>query len=195
MISYKIVLVGQFGVGKTSLIRRFVQNYFSEEYLSTIGVTISKKTIDNATIMIWDIEGETEFKPIFKQYLKGSKGFILVADLLRKETIDSIQNHINLCHSVIPEAPIAIALNKCDMPFRDAYKITGELVSRCQESGVDLSEVSLDVLQEVDSRIGEDVLEFLNLRNSMNARISKGGTATSETVKQLEYFKEWIKDL
>jgi argininosuccinate lyase len=86
-------------------------------------------------------------------------------------------------------------VNRCDMPFRDAYKITGELVSRCQESGVDLSEVSLDVLKEVDSRIGEDVLEFLDLRNSMNARDSYGATATSETIKQIEYFISWIKDL
>ncbi len=116
MFSYKIVLVGNFGVGKTSLIRRFVENSFSEEYLSTIGVTISKKTIENATIMIWDIEGHTEFKPIFKQYLLGAKGFIVVADLLREESIDQIQNHISLCHEVVAGAPIAIALNKSDMP-------------------------------------------------------------------------------
>ena len=116
MFSYKIVLVGNFGVGKTSLIRRFVENSFSEEYLSTIGVSISKKTIGNATIMIWDIEGHTEFKPIFKQYLMGAKGFILVADLLREETIEALQKHIDLCHAVVQDAPICIALNKCDMP-------------------------------------------------------------------------------
>ena len=108
--------------------------------------------------------------------------------------VDRMQEACNIGHLSATDLADYL-VNKCDMPFRDAYKITGELVSRCQESGVDLSEVSLDVLQEVDSRIGEDVLEFLNLRNSMNARTSKGGTATSETVKQLEYFKEWIKDL
>jgi len=116
MFSYKIVLVGNFGVGKTSLIRRFVENSFSEEYLSTIGVSISKKTIGNATIMIWDIEGHTEFKPIYKQYLLGAKGFIIVADLLREETLEAIDNHINLCQEVIKDAPICIALNKSDMP-------------------------------------------------------------------------------
>jgi small GTP-binding protein len=115
MISYKIVLVGKFGVGKTSLIRRFVDNSFSEEYLSTIGVSISRKSIQNATVMIWDIEGETQFKPVFKQYLKGAKGFIIVADLLRDDTIASIEEHIKLCHEVVPDAPLAIALNKSDM--------------------------------------------------------------------------------
>jgi len=116
MFSYKIVLIGNFGVGKTSLIRRFVENSFSEEYLSTIGVSISKKTIDNATIMIWDIEGHTEFKPIFKQYLLGAKGFIIVADLLREDTIEQIKGHIRLCHEVIKDAPLCIALNKSDIP-------------------------------------------------------------------------------
>jgi argininosuccinate lyase len=86
-------------------------------------------------------------------------------------------------------------VDRCDMPFRDAYKITGGLVASMQERGVDLSEATLKELQSVDSRIGEDVLEFLDLRNSMNARTSKGGTATSETLKQLEYFIGWVKGL
>ena len=116
MFSYKIVLVGNFGVGKTSLIRRFVENSFSEDYLSTIGVSISKKTLGDATIMIWDIEGHTEFKPIYKQYLLGAKGFIIVADLLREESIDAIKSHIKLSHEVVNDAPVCIALNKSDMP-------------------------------------------------------------------------------
>lgn len=122
MLAYKVVMVGDFGVGKTSLVRRFVDNSFSEEYLSTIGVSISKKKINDSTLMLWDIEGNTEFKPIFKQYLMGAKGFIVVADLQRKNTIESINKHIQLCHNVIKEAPICIALNKSDLE----YKITNE---------------------------------------------------------------------
>jgi len=115
MLSYKVVMVGDFGVGKTSLVKRFVDNSFSEEYLSTIGVSISKKTINDSTLMLWDIEGHTEFKPIFKQYLLGAKGFIIVADINRKNTIDAISKHIELCHSVVAGAPICIALNKSDL--------------------------------------------------------------------------------
>jgi small GTP-binding protein len=112
---YKVVMVGDFGVGKTSLIRRFVENSFSEEYLSTIGVSISKKLLPDSTIMLWDIEGHTEFKPIHKQYLLGAKAFMIVADLTRDETIDNIKNHIENCLSVSKNAPIVIALNKCDL--------------------------------------------------------------------------------
>jgi len=117
MLAYKVVMVGDFGVGKTSLVKRFIDNSFSEEYLSTIGVSISKKDLNNSTIMLWDIEGHTEFKPIFKQYLLGAKGFIIVADITRQNTIDSIKNHITLCHNVIPDAPICIALNKNDLDY------------------------------------------------------------------------------
>jgi len=116
MLAYKVVMVGDFGVGKTSLVKRFVDNSFSEEYLSTIGVSISKKAINDSTLMLWDIEGHTEFKPIFKQYLSGAKGFIVVADINRQNTIESIQRHIELCHSIVKNAPICIALNKSDIP-------------------------------------------------------------------------------
>lgn len=115
MFAYKVVMVGDFGVGKTSLVKRFMDNSFSEEYLSTIGVSISKKNLENSTIMLWDIEGHTEFKPIFKQYLLGAKGFIIVADINRTNTIESIKKHIELCHEIVKDAPICVALNKCDL--------------------------------------------------------------------------------
>jgi argininosuccinate lyase len=86
-------------------------------------------------------------------------------------------------------------VDKCDIPFRDAYKITGAIVMQAEKSGVDLSEMSLEELKVADSRIEEDVLEFLNLRNSMNARNSYGGTATEATVAQMAHYIEWIKEL
>jgi argininosuccinate lyase len=86
-------------------------------------------------------------------------------------------------------------VDKCDIPFRDAYKITGAIVMQAEKSGVDLSEMTLQELKAADSRIEEDVLAFLNLRNSMNARASYGGTATEATVEQMAYYIEWIKGL
>lgn len=149
-------MVGDFGVGKTSLVKRFVENSFSEEYLSTIGVSISKKSLKDSTIMLWDIEGHTEFKPIFKQYLLGAKGFIIVADIQRKSTMESIQRHIELCHSVIKDAPICIALNKSDLAHTLSDKYIQELklispaiiqvlkTSAKESKGVDEIFISLD---------------------------------------------------
>ena len=125
VISKKICLVGDFGVGKTSLIRRFVERQFSDQYLSTVGVKISRKSVElagakeqeklNLQLMIWDLEGHTKFKAIAPSYLQGASGAIIVADVTRQETLDRLIEHINLFLSVNPKGLIIIALNKSDM--------------------------------------------------------------------------------
>jgi argininosuccinate lyase len=84
-------------------------------------------------------------------------------------------------------------VEKCNIPFREAHFITGKAVAKSEELGIDLSDIELKYLQEIDSRIGEDVLEFLVLRNSMNARTSQGGTSTQRTKEQLEIFKSFLE--
>ena len=125
IINKKICLVGDFGVGKTSLIRRFVDAQFSDQYLSTVGVKISKKQVDfpaNTTakvpgvnLVIWDLEGHTKFKAIAPSYLQGSSGAIIVADLTRDETIERLGEHIKLFQSVNAQGSMIIALNKVDL--------------------------------------------------------------------------------
>ena len=82
---------------------------------------------------------------------------------------------------------------KCDIPFREAHFITGRAVAKGEEINVDLSKMEFKYLKEIDERINEDVLEYLGLRHSMNARTSEGGTATKRTQEQLEYFKNYLK--
>lgn len=77
--------------------------------------------------------------------------------------------------------------------FRDAHFITGKVVSLADGLNKDMSELSLDELQQVDKRIKKDVLNYLNLDNSMNARDSYGGTATNCTKKQLKELKKWLQ--
>ena len=83
-------------------------------------------------------------------------------------------------------------VEKCNIPFREAHFITGRAVAKGEELGVDLSKMEFKYLKEIDNRIGEDVLEFLELRNSMNARNSQGGTSSSQTKKQLKYFESFL---
>lgn len=124
-ISKKICLIGDFGVGKTSLIRRFVERQFSDQYLSTVGVKISRKTVElegvkeqeniNLQLMIWDLEGHTKFKAIAPSYLQGASGAIVVADVTRQETLERIIEHLNLFFSINPKGFIIVALNKSDL--------------------------------------------------------------------------------
>ncbi|OCQ94383.1 GTP-binding protein [Oscillatoriales cyanobacterium USR001] len=118
-------MVGDFGVGKTSLIRRFVDRQFSDQYLSTVGVKISRKSVEllgirqqekqDVQLLIWDLEGQTKFKSIAPSYLKGSGGALVVADVSRPETIENIADHIALFSSINPKGTIIIALNKIDL--------------------------------------------------------------------------------
>lgn len=84
-------------------------------------------------------------------------------------------------------------VQKCDIPFREAHFITGKAVAKSEELKIDLSDIELKYLQDIDSRIGEDVLKFLSIDNSMNARTSQGGTSTKRTLEQLDYFKNYLK--
>ncbi len=118
MISKKIILVGDFATGKTSLIRRFVDDQFSDSYLSTIGVKISKKEIalDEVTIrgLIWDLEGGTPGKPVNRIYFAGAHGAILVSDVTREETLVHIGDYIAMLKEKGLAIPRLLVLNKCD---------------------------------------------------------------------------------
>ena len=161
MFSYKIVLIGDFGVGKTCLVHRFVDNSFSEDYISSIGVSMSRKHIINkdgveSFMVLWDTEGRTEFKQIFKQYLIGAKAFIIVADLTRPNTINSIKEHIELCQEVIKDAPISIALNKSD------------LEDNTHQSIEEIKNLSANIISvhKTSAKSGDEVNEIFNIINN-----------------------------
>lgn len=125
LLSKKICIIGESGVGKNSLIRRFVERKFSNEYLATLGVTISRKTVElpdaksqnklNLQLMLWDVTGEAKFQALAAQYLRGSSGAVVVADASRQDTIERLPAHIQLFLSVNPKSVIFVALNKCDL--------------------------------------------------------------------------------
>ena len=93
MIQKKICMLGGFGVGKTSLVSRFVTSIFSDTYLPTIGVKIDKKSIGvdahEMTLMLWDIYGQDEFQTVRDSYLRGASGYLLVADGTRHATLET----------------------------------------------------------------------------------------------------------
>jgi len=119
MIRKKILLLGDFSVGKTSLIKRYVDDAFSDEYLSTIGVKISKKRVKidamECELLIWDIEGETLIKKIPTSYFKGASGAIFVCDISRSQTIETIHKHINTFAMHNEDTSYVIAYNKADL--------------------------------------------------------------------------------
>ena len=122
-ISKKVCLLGDFAVGKTSLVRRFIYNRFDDQYLSTIGVKVSRKTVMvpqqnevvELTIMLWDLAGSQEFDHVRSSYLRGVSGAVLVCDLCRASTLDGLQLYIEELTKSNPSTQLIIAANKADL--------------------------------------------------------------------------------
>lgn len=120
-LSKKVVLLGHFGVGKTSLFRRFMDNAFSEDYKVTLGVQIKKKTIllpdgRELSMIIWDTEGHSNtVEDTRKSYLLGSHGFIYVFDLTRPETYKNINNELQYLSDTYQKVVTKVIGNKLDL--------------------------------------------------------------------------------
>lgn len=125
-ISKKVILLGKFGVGKTSLIKKWVYQKFSEEYLTTIGVKVDKKQINihglTLTMLIWDIAGPTPNQKIPQSYMMGSHGVLLVFDLSRPSSYEDLQDEIAAVRDYLPEVPIQPVGNKVDLLAKSSIR-------------------------------------------------------------------------
>jgi len=119
MLHNKICMLGGSGVGKTSLVSRFVSSIFSDTYLTTVGVKIDKKTVSieggETTLMLWDIYGQDEFQTVRDSYLRGASGYLLVADGTRHATLETAAVLQRKAESVIGRVPFLLLLNKADL--------------------------------------------------------------------------------
>jgi small GTP-binding protein len=137
MLQKKVCILGAFGVGKTSLVRRYVQSIFSDAYLTTVGVKIDKKTLavggTPTVLLLWDIAGEDDVSPIRMTYLRGAAGYFLVVDGTRAETLEvatSIQSRVV---SEIGAVPFMVLLNKADV--QESWEISGQPLETLQGAG------------------------------------------------------------
>jgi len=124
-ITKKVCLLGDFAVGKTSLVRRFVYSIFEDRYLATIGVRVSRKVLHLAdaksndettlTLMLWDIAGSDVFTRMRASYLRGAGGALLVCDLTRPETLLNLREYLAVLRDLNMQIPLVLAANKCDL--------------------------------------------------------------------------------
>lgn len=156
-ISKKVCLLGDFAVGKTSLVRRFVYNRFDDKYISTIGVKVSRKTVSivksddiaELTMMLWDLAGSEEFDQVRSSYLRGSAGAVLVCDLTRAETLTNLQNYADDLRKINSDAKMIIAANKSDLTDQHAFGVA-EVKEMAQSLGISFSLTSAKESNEVD---------------------------------------------
>jgi small GTP-binding protein len=126
----KIALLGDSAVGKTSLIRRFVDDYFEDAYITTIGSKVSKKVLTvprpggstSLTLLIWDLLGRTGYAGFQARTFVGVDGAILVADVARSETLESLERYwIPSLLRIVDRVPLVLAVNKVDLTKGRAF--------------------------------------------------------------------------
>ena len=135
-IKVKICIIGEAAVGKTSLIRRYVLDEFSDGYITTLGAKISKKELQmqipgeedvvNMDMLIWDIMGERQVRDLLREaFFLGTQGIIAVCDLIRRSTLQALDEWVESVFQVAGPLPVVYAINKSDL--RDeAVMLVGE---------------------------------------------------------------------
>jgi small GTP-binding protein len=138
MIQLKLCMVGSFAVGKSSLVKRYVQSLFSDKYHTTVGVKIEKKDVvagsDTVRMLIWDLAGEDAFSRLQTTFLRGSAGYLLVADGTRAHTLDVALELHRQIEQQLGGVPCVLVLNKDDLA--SAWEIEAERVAVLERSGM-----------------------------------------------------------
>ena len=129
--SRKVCMVGDFGVGKTSSVERFVNNIFSDKYLTTIGVKVDTKVVKvnntKVKLVVWDIAGRNRFGNIEFTYLRGSASYLLVVDGTRRSTLVTALELRDSIEERYGQIPYVMLINKADLV--DEWEMTEEDIS------------------------------------------------------------------
>ena len=158
VLTSKVCIVGDFAVGKTSTVERYVNQQFSDKYLTTVGVKIDTREIEmpdrgiRQKLVLWDVAGTNRFGDIEFNYLRGAAGLIYVADGTRSATIDAASRLKRQVEERYGEIPAVFLVNKCDL-LQD-WDCPEKLIDRVRE---DVGHVYV-----TSAKTGESVEEALN---------------------------------
>ena len=161
-IKFKILVLGDSSVGKTTLLLKYVDGYFPTLYVATIGVEFKTKKINvdgiDITLQIWDTAGQERFRSVTKSFLKGADGIIYVYDVTNKESFDNLKTWINTAEESITDFKKIIIGNKIDI--EDKKKVSTEMLEKfCEKQNLKGLETS--------AKNGTNVNEMFELLTKM----------------------------
>ena len=146
-------MLGEFGVGKTSLVRRFVHSIFSDRYMTTVGVKIDTREIEmekgeNVKLIIWDIAGTDDIAELEKRYIRGTAGYLLVADGTRPDTLDIALRIDKEVQELTGGSPRILLINKEDL--ESEWRIPAEQLMQLHKDGIEVYTTSALTGNEVE---------------------------------------------
>lgn len=163
-ITSKICIIGDFAVGKTSTVERFVNRQFSEKYQTTIGVKVDTKEIlvdgVDLKLIIWDIAGTDKFGEIEFSYLRGASGYIMVADGTRSNTLASAQDLRAQVEGRYGDLPYVLLINKSDLSH--SWDVTDDNINFLRNTCANVFVTSAKTGKDVDqalSRLAALIIE------------------------------------
>ncbi len=168
---FKVVIIGDAGVGKTNILQRFINNKFSDDYQCTLAVDFLSKSMpikgQNVRIQFWDTAGQERFAAIAQTYYQGAQGAIVVYDITNRRSFDRLKNWIQNIKNVTGEnCQILIIGNKTDLnhkraiEFSEAQKFTQGLnIAFCETSAMDSKnkEINNSIIKLIN-----EIFEFQN---------------------------------
>ncbi|MFX0138093.1 MAG: Rab family GTPase [Candidatus Hodarchaeota archaeon] len=152
---FKIVVLGEAGVGKTSLVRRYCEGTFLEGYKTTIGSDFYVKYLrceDGSPLIlsIWDLAGEHRFQFVMENFMKGAKGALLVFDLTRKRTFIKLGEWLQILQKAAGSVPLILIGNKSDL-IDSRFVSADEAKAYAENNGIAYYESSAKTSWNVDN--------------------------------------------
>lgn len=187
VLSFKIILLGDSTVGKTSLILRFCDDKFMEIGTSTIGVDTKTKDIRHngkkIELEIWDTAGQERFRTLAKNSYQGSDGILLVYDITQKKTFNNIKHWYDNIKNAIDINKVAIILvgNKSDLPdhqvkkenyekFCEQYKL--QVIETSCKDNINVEETFNALIEKMLKLYDDDKKEFKNRASKLDKNTS-----------------------
>ncbi len=163
---FKTVLIGEGGVGKTSITLRYTENRFDEDMKITIGVNLATKKVEleggGATLMLWDLGGQPRFRDVVSEYFKGSRMALAVYDVTRYFTLERLKDWIDKLKENVSGCELIFVGNKIDErdPETGISLDTGrEFASRYNAPCVEVSAKTGEGIEELFQVVTRSLIE------------------------------------
>ena len=196
-ILFKLILVGDSGVGKTNILSRYINNEYSSNSESTVGVEFSTKMLNKNNkkikVQIWDTAGQERYKSITSVFYKGAKGGFIVYDITRKDTFNSTDKWINdLKMNGDENISLILIGNKSDL--QDQREVSLEdMTKKAELFGVNFCETSAlnnTNIDKVFDIVVEDMIKKFDgkneLNNNLNEKNMKGVELNNEKKEEVK---------